>query len=549
MAEGRAPQDVEMANDPSNTPQSEPIAANQVRNDAGGFVWQVDDLERFRRFLVLGSEGGTYYATQQQLGQQNAQALMRLIAEGRGPEAVKIIVKYSTEGRTAKQDPIILSLALCARSKHMETKRAAYAALGQVLRIPTHLFNFVEICETLSQPSTGWGRAHRKAIQQWYNGKKPRGLAMAVTKYKQRNGWSHRDVFRLCHVKPTDPAIQFVVKYVIKGFDAVKEDAGKAGVSQDITSVYTFLEAVEQAKTLGEDELVSAIRTHGLVREHIPTNHLNSSQIWEALLDRMPMTAMIRNLGKMTSVGVLGPLSDGMTKVCDRLRDEMSLKDARVHPFSILLALKQYQAGQGDKGKLTWQPNQAIVSALDEAFYIAFKTVEPTNKRYLLAIDVSGSMSWGNCNGTTITPRVASAAMAMLTARTEPQYHFVGFSHQLMPLNINSTQRLDTVLRVIEQVPMGGTDCAQPMLYAKEKNLKVDVFIIYTDCETWAGPVHPSEALKQYRVHSGIDAKLIVCAMTSNGFTLADPNDKGMLDMAGFDSAAPDIIRQFVLGF
>ena len=61
--------------------------------------------------------------------------------------------------------------------------------------------------------------------------------------------------------------------------------------------------------------------------------------------------------------------------------------------------------------------------------------------------------------------------------------------------------------------------------------------------------MHPSEALKQYRAHSGINAKLIVCAMTSNGFTLADPDDRGMLDMAGFDSAAPDIIRQFVEGF
>ena len=271
------------AADPSNTPQTQPIAANQVPNEAGGFVWRVDDMERLRRFLVLGSEGGTYYATEQKLGQENAQALLRLIGEGRGPEAVKIIVQYSTEGRTAKQDPIILSLALCARSTHLETKRAAYAALSQVLRIPTHLFNFVEICETLSKPqSTGWGRAHRKAIQKWYTGKKPRGLAMAVTKYKQRNGWSHRDLFRLCHVKPTDPAIQFVVKYVIKGFEAVQADAAAAGVGQDITSVFTFLRGVEGAKTMDEDDLVSAIKEHGLVREHLPTNHLNSSKVRNA---------------------------------------------------------------------------------------------------------------------------------------------------------------------------------------------------------------------------------------------------------------------------
>ena len=30
--------------------------------------------------------------------------------------------------------------------------------------------------------------------------------------------------------------------------------------------------------------------------------------------------------------------------------------------------------------------------------------------------------------------------------------------------------------------------------------------------------------------------------MTSNGFTLADPDDPGMLDMAEFDSAAPEVI-------
>ena len=95
---------------------------------------------------------------------------------------------------------------------------------------------------------------------------------------------------------------------------------------------------------------------------------------------------------------------------------------------------------------------------------------------------------------------------------------------------------------------MGTTDCAQPMIYAKQKKIPVDVFIVYTDCETWAGKIHPSKALAQYRKTMGIDARLIVCAMTATEFTLADPNDAGMLDMAGFDAAAPEIIRSFTLG-
>ncbi len=95
---------------------------------------------------------------------------------------------------------------------------------------------------------------------------------------------------------------------------------------------------------------------------------------------------------------------------------------------------------------------------------------------------------------------------------------------------------------------MGGTDCALPMMYAKQKKLEVDVFIVYTDSETWFGKIHPNQALQQYRLAMGIDAKLIVCGMASNGFSIADPDDSGMLDMAGFDSAAPEIIRSFAMG-
>ena len=54
--------------------------------------------------------------------------------------------------------------------------------------------------------------------------------------------------------------------------------------------------------------------------------------------------------------------------------------------------------------------------------------------------------------------------------------------------------------------------------------------------------------LRRYREKTGIDARLIVVAMTSGGFTLADPSDAGMLDVVGFDASAPQIIRDFVMG-
>jgi len=101
--------------------------------------------------------------------------------------------------------------------------------------------------------------------------------------------------------------------------------------------------------------------------------------VWLALLEKMPMTAMIRNLGKMTAIGALDPLSDAAIEVCRRLRDHSLLEKARIHPFNVLLALKTYEQGRGDKGKLTWKPNPAIVSSLDDCFYASFK-VQPYYK-------------------------------------------------------------------------------------------------------------------------------------------------------------------------
>ena len=69
--------------------------------------------------------------------------------------------------------------------------------------------------------------------------------------------------------------------------------------------------------------------------------------------------------------------------------------------------------------------------------------------------------------------------------------------------------------------------------------------MIYTDSETWAGSVHPSQALGLYRERIGIPAKLVVVGMASNGFSIANPNDAGMLDVVGFDTATPQLIADF----
>jgi 60 kDa SS-A/Ro ribonucleoprotein len=147
--------------------------------------------------------------------------------------------------------------------------------------------------------------------------------------------------------------------------------------------------------------------------------------------------------------------------------------------------------------------------------------------------------------GSPLTVCEGAAALAMTTIRTEPNWHVMAFADGLRPLPLTARMRLDDVLRHTRNVNFGGTDCSLPMLHALERGLSVDVFVVLTDNETWAGKVHPTVALRDYRRKTGIPAKLIVAGMTSTGFSIADPDDGGMLDVVGFDAAAPAVMADF----
>lgn len=530
------------------TPQHEPMpGAGQVPNSAGGYAWAVDDWTRLDRFLILSHEGGSYYATERALTVENAGAVLRCIAAD-GPRVVARIVAISEAGRAPKNDPAIFALALAAAHGDLTTRRAAFAALPRVCRIGTHLFHFAAYVEGFR----GWGRGLRGAIGCWYNGQPAEQIAFQAVKYGQRDGWSHRDLLRLAHPLPATDAHGAVYKWIVDD-EIVGDDAALR-----LIRAYAEAQVTEDKQTI-----VRLVRDERLPREALPTQWLTDADVWEALLAEMPLTAMIRSLATMTRVGLLAPMSDATATVVARLGDADRLHRARVHPIAVLAALRTYAAGRGARGQATWTPVQEIVDALDGAFYTAFGNVTRTDKRWLLGVDVSGSMDGGMIAGIPgLTPRVAAAAMTLVTAAVEPQHvimgftngpsgfthgssRFAGYENAISPLAISPRQRLDDVVRTMQALPFGGTDCALPMLYAAKERIPVDVFAIYTDSETWAGDVHPAQALRAYRQSMGIAAKLVVVGMVANGFSIADPRDGGMLDVVGFDTATPDLIASF----
>jgi len=134
--------------------------------------------------------------------------------------------------------------------------------------------------------------------------------------------------------------------------------------------------------------------------------------------------------------------------------------------------------------------------------------------------------------GSCLSAREASAAMALVTAATEPDCEIIAFSGWSRRLRRHARwrragyypgrpvprMRLDSVIEKVRAIPMGGTDCALPLVWARRNKPRVSAFVTYTDSETWAGNIHPAQALAQYRAEFVGNAKAIVVGMTSNGF-------------------------------
>lgn len=538
------------------TPQREKARPEQVLNSAGGFTFALDAWAMLDRWLILGCEGGTYYASEQKLTRENAETVLACLRED-GERTVARIVAISEAGRAPKSAPAIFALAMAAGDEKLETRRAALAALPLVCRIGTDLFHFARDVEGFRK----WGRGLRSAVAAWYNDRPVDKLAYQAIKYQQRDGWSHRDLLRLSHPTAPSPEHDALYRWIVSGVEGLNKESAR-GKALSMTSLPRSVRAFESLRACtNRKQVIALIREHRFTHEMLLSEWKNDPEIWAALLEDMPQTALIRSLGKMTSVGLLGPMSDASRKVAKQLTDRARLSKARIHPVALLSALKVYQQGHGERAMkrdnaLSWSPVSEIVDALNEAFYLAFEGIEPTGKKHLLALDVSGSMTCGAIAGVPgLTPRVASAAMAMATARVEKDFAAVGFTSGnggsgtgLLPLSITGKQRLDDVLKTVDNLPFGGTDCSLPMIWAKQNKVPVDTFVIYTDNETWAGKVHPFQALKDYREKMGRRAKLIVVGMTATRFSIADPSDPGMLDVVGFDSAAPRVMADFARG-
>ena len=518
--------------DPNNTPVSvqgkilgreSEMAAN--RGGGVGFINPV--WVQLDRFLLIGVQEGTWVVSDSlvRIGADCVKACLGIDYKRTIDRAVYV----SEKGLAKNNDYALYVIAVAAGSTKREIRKYALSKLNEVARTGTHLFHFMEMVKF----NRGRGRLFKEAVTNWYKSKPIERLAYQVVKYKQRDGWSHRDVLRLVRPKADTPEENSVYKFAVKG--ELDETVPPIIMASEIALINP-----------DDSEMIKGlIQKEGLTWEMLPSECLNVPEIWKTLLQEksLPLNALMRNLGRMSSLNITNS-QENEDLIISRLTDRDEVKKARIHPLNALLALITYGNGSGHLGSLSWRVNSNIKKALEETFYASFDYLPSTGKKFLLAVDVSGSMSSNAAGATALRALDVSACMALLLKKVEKESVVLGFSDRLTDLGISSKDSLEDARKKCLKKNFGTTYCSLPVEFALNKHLHVDCFVVITDNDANGGS-HTSQVFDKYQKEINQNAKLVVLSVTAGRTGICDPKNRDMLDIVGFSPEVPKIINWF----
>lgn len=588
---------IESASD--NSAQSEssmdnphPIAGHlQHLNDAGGYVFSATDEAFIERFLILGT-GGTYYVDAKSHTQASIDKILEIASTDEGFLMIVNTMKRvnglleGTRSLVLKPATSIFMLALLW--KHFVEKRhllEAFIGERSIVANMSLMMSFLADLKAVSHTTSVTASSRlKKVASQWFEGtsnwvygnaspESGRWLAMQSLKYRNREGFSVKDVLRILHHKPESQGIEDVMAYLVRGNFV---DNGEE--YSDLILAY------EAAKISDEPQLVQLIKDYGLTREMIP-NKMLTNKVWRALLGldgakfRMPLMALVRNLKNMLVSGVFGFDSsmkaeheEALKFVREILTGQGAIKTitrSRIHPMQFYLALKKlqrrpsaYSDGKkydGEYDAVFYDTRYAanfLCEALMEAVMISFDALPKSDRKISIAMDVSGSMK-SEVGTLGISSIEASAVMALVLIRSFPNSDVFAFTSQgnkwygateYRKIHVTPKTTIEGLMEIVNGLGFGNTDCSLPFSNARQNNVFYDGFIIMTDNEDWGGHEQPADALAKYRNQVNPNAKVIFAAFEAMDGSLNMPDDMNSIDIVGLDASITQVASTFFNG-
>lgn len=401
-------------------------------------AWDRTVEDRFVQTLVTNTFGDTFYADRHDLIAE-AEAIHTAMVAADPLFASKALVYARTKGYMRTQ-PIYGLVRLWEKAPEL-----AEAAFPKVVHTPNDLRDFTVMLmarrRAAGRSSIG-GRRVKRMIGNWL-------LHLdeyRVVKYGSdtKVGFTLRDLLRIAHPEAGKKLPLF--DYIMRAAPERKVDLS------ELPQIRAY-EAFKAATT--DDERVKWITEGRLPHEVVTTAIKDSKPCWNALVQQMPIFALLRNLATLERHGVL---KDNRKWIVDRLTDEKTIRKSMILPFRFVEAKKHVE-------------DPRVQDALRDAVDIAFGNVPEVQGRTAVLIDRSGSMRE--------YMTVASLFGVCLMRKANLDGRVLLFDDKLEELAVSKRDSLLTQAEAVHA--RGGTCTALPMAKLLEDQDKVDNIILITD--------------------------------------------------------------------
>jgi len=620
-------------------------AQMSVVNASGSAMHTMEPLKALDMLLRMGIIGTNMYAS---IGERTQDALGVIqLAIAKDPlgsvKVVKEVLGHEYEpGKfrsLALRDSMPhLAYAMLLSNPDVEVRRAAAIIFNQVIHTGEDLLDMLATLwgtheaeplakEKQTSPThtkregnlRGMGSIVQRCFRNWLA--QPIGfVAYQLTKYNNRHSFAVPDLIKLVRPKPISAEHSLLFQWLLarasKECPPEKLAALEAEVKSKISGMPAAAIAIRETNLLVKalsDEAkadaikVKAIKTSRAVREIVPTEWYDKA-VWTALLDDMPTTALLRNLGQMSKQGVFGTQQypdKGAIKVAyDKLVNRDIITHSRVHPLRVLIAQRSYGMGHSQaanaarKSDYAWPVFPKLLEAVEVAFELSFGNVKSTAKTVLFAHDISRSMSFeGSAAVSWDASRALGIPVDQLYATEIENQRKYGRQYGLgmitaselvgviaMILMRKSANMIHTVFSIKDPArdmaltrwnlpennlllrsPLtpassladfdalsktnvfGATNLSLPIDYCLQNNLYPDAIVIGTDYEMNCGR-QPMEAMNELRKAAKKPIKFIVAATSLPRLpgSIVDQFDANCLDVAGASADVATVIQEFI---
>ena len=500
-----------------------------VQNHEGAYSFKVDDLMRLRRWLLLGSEGGSFYQTEEELTLENVQTLEKFIEEN-SKEVLKVVEEHVDNRWYIRPYYCMFAAVLLTSDRNREVKNDAYRILNKLATTPFNLFRLLNYFKQ----TRGFGHSVRKFVQGWYLSKDKHTLYYQTLKYRSRDGWTHRDALLQGHVKPFTDWQQELFHFLAelaKGKAKLTDVPPNDNFAIGLKKLYELPENFWTGRSFSE--VIDIVTKYRLTWDVIPTEYLNSKELWRELYKNnlVPAQATLRQLPRLAALGVP---SDLYIPVLEENADKFSF-------YEVLRAYGVYRTGKSRNisftpiGKVEHSLKRILSSKFDNDSEVKLNV----ESGIVIGVDVSASMTWHH-GDIGLTPANLAQIFGSYLARVLPKAKYVEFDTDIRRTSPHKT--FDDALNA--RANGGGTDTSLPFRYAAS-NGYYDAVVILTDSETWAGQEHAIEIIDRDLIPRNERFKAVNVPFESNPYSTL-PNDPRFLEVVGPVPELDKIILEFL---